>query len=45
MSEPKVREDPVKMHKEANSLMDSGKYSEARELFLRTAELYRKVQN
>jgi tetratricopeptide (TPR) repeat protein len=45
MSEPKIREDPVKMHKEANSLMDSGKYSEARELFLRTAELYRKVQN
>jgi tetratricopeptide (TPR) repeat protein len=44
MSE-KVREDPVKMHKEANNLMDSGKYSEARELFLKTAELYRKAQN
>ena len=45
MSEPKVREDPVKMHKEANTIMDAGKYSEARDLFLRTAELYRKSQN
>jgi tetratricopeptide (TPR) repeat protein len=44
MSE-KVREDPVKMHKDANNLMEAGKYEEARELFLRTAELYQKVQN
>ncbi|HLE75352.1 MAG TPA: tetratricopeptide repeat protein [Candidatus Bathyarchaeia archaeon] len=44
MSE-KVREDPVKMHKDANNLMETGKYQEARELYLRTAELYRKVQN
>jgi tetratricopeptide (TPR) repeat protein len=44
MSE-KVREDPVKMHKDANNLMESGKYQEAKELFLKTAELYRKVQN
>ena len=41
----KVREDPVKMHKDANSIMEAGKYAEARELFLRTAELYRKAQN
>ena len=41
----KVREDPVKMHKDANNLMETGKYQEARELYLRTAELYRKVQN
>ena len=40
-----VREDPVKMHKEAGNLMDEGKYVEAREMFLRTAELYRKSQN
>jgi tetratricopeptide (TPR) repeat protein len=40
-----VREDPVKMHKEANSLMEAGKYADARDLFLRTAELYRKSQN
>jgi tetratricopeptide (TPR) repeat protein len=44
MSE-KVREDPVKMHKDANTLMETGKHQEARELFLRTAELYKKVQN
>jgi len=41
----KVREDPVKMHKDANNIMEAGKYPEARELFLRTAELYRKAQN
>lgn len=41
----KVREDHIKMHKEANSLMESGKYTEARDLFLRTAELYYKGQN
>ena len=41
----KVREDPVKTHKDANSLMEAGKYAEARDLFLRTAELYRKAQN
>ncbi len=45
MTEKKVKEDPVKMHKDANGLMDSGKYEEARDLFLRTAELYRKAQN
>jgi len=45
MSQKPVREDPVKMHKDANSLMESGKYEDARELFLRTAELYRKSQN
>ncbi|MEM2080853.1 MAG: hypothetical protein QW744_01110 [Candidatus Bathyarchaeia archaeon] len=39
------KEDPVKMHKDANNLFDSGKFAEARELFLRTAELYRKKQN
>ncbi len=39
------KEDPVKMHKDANTLMDSGKFEEARELFLKTAELYRKKQN
>lgn len=44
MSE-KVREDPIKMHKDANNIMESGNYQEARELFLRTAELYHKKQN
>ena len=39
------KEDPIKMHKDANNIMESGKYDEAKELFLRTAELYRKKQN
>jgi len=45
MNEEKVKEDPVKMHKDANTLMELGKYKEARELFLKTAELYKKAQN
>jgi tetratricopeptide (TPR) repeat protein len=45
MSEGKVKEDPVKMHKDANTLYEVGKYKEAEEKFLRTAELYHKVQN
>src|SRR5208283_3577198 len=40
-----VREDPIKMHKEANSLMENGKYVEARDIFVKTAELYYKSQN
>ncbi|MGB9915425.1 MAG: hypothetical protein ACPLIG_07875 [Candidatus Bathyarchaeales archaeon] len=39
------KEDPVKMHKDANNLLDAGKFAEARELFLKTAELYLKRQN
>lgn len=39
------REDPVKMHKEANGLFESGKYEEAMDMFARTADLYYKVQN
>jgi tetratricopeptide (TPR) repeat protein len=39
------REDHVKMHKEANTLFETGKYKEAEELFAKTAELYYKVQN
>ena len=45
MGEEKVREDPVKMHKNANTLYDIGKYKEAQEIFLRTAELYQKANN
>jgi tetratricopeptide (TPR) repeat protein len=46
MSEKKVvKEDSVKMHKEAGVLMDLGKYAEAKDLFVRTAELYYKGQN
>lgn len=39
------KEDPVKMHKDANALMDVSKLKDARDLFLKTAELYRKRQN
>ncbi len=40
-----VKDDPVKMHKEANTLFEAGKYKEAEELFAKTADLYYKVQN
>jgi tetratricopeptide (TPR) repeat protein len=40
-----VREDPIKLHKDANNLMENGKYVEARDLFIKTAELYYKGQN
>ena len=39
------REDPIKMHKQGISLMENGKYEEARDLFAKTAELYYKGQN
>jgi len=40
-----VKEDPVKLHKEAGALYDAGKFKEAEEIFLHTAELYHKGQN
>jgi len=40
-----VREDPIKLHKQANALMESGKYDEAQNNFIKTAELYYKSQN
>ena len=40
-----VREDTIKMHKDANALMENGKYAEARDLFVKVAELYYKGQN
>jgi tetratricopeptide (TPR) repeat protein len=45
MSEEKVKEDPVKLHKDANTLYDLGKYKEAMEKFLRASELYNKANN
>jgi len=45
MSTKPVKEDPVKMHKQAGALMESGKYAEAREIFLQTGELYFKGQD
>jgi tetratricopeptide (TPR) repeat protein len=40
-----VKDDRVKMHKEANTLFEAGHFKEAEELFAKTAELYYKVQN
>jgi tetratricopeptide (TPR) repeat protein len=45
MNEEKVKEDPVKLHKDANTLYDLGKYKEAMEKFLRASELYNKANN
>jgi len=39
------KEDPVKLHKDGNTLYELGKYAEAGENFLRAFELYRKVNN
>jgi len=39
------KEDPVRMHKEGNTFFEAGKHKEAEEIFLKAAELYRKVQN
>jgi tetratricopeptide (TPR) repeat protein len=39
------KEDPVRMHKEANALFEAGKYEEAESIFEKTGELYYKVQN
>jgi tetratricopeptide (TPR) repeat protein len=37
--------DVIKLHKDANALMESGKYAEARDLFVKVGELYYKGQN
>src|SRR3972149_10732620 len=37
--------DVIKLHKDANALMENGKYAEARDLFIKVAELYYKGQN
>jgi tetratricopeptide (TPR) repeat protein len=45
MSDEKVRNDPVRLHKEANTLFDLGKHKEAMDNFVLAAELYRKSNN
>ena len=37
--------DVIKLHKDAQALMEAGKYAEARDLFAQVAELYYKGQN
>ena len=45
MSEEKVKEDPIKLHRDAINLYALGKYEEAMERFLRASELYIKAGN
>ena len=45
MNEEKVKEDPVKLHKDGYTLYELGKYDEAKENFLRASELYQKANN
>ncbi len=40
-----IKEDPIKLHKQAIALMENGKYTEARDLFNKVADLYYKGQN
>jgi tetratricopeptide (TPR) repeat protein len=39
------KEDPIKLHKDANVLYETDKFKEAAEKFLRSAELYEKKGN
>jgi tetratricopeptide (TPR) repeat protein len=45
MSDKNVKVDPIKMHKDASALMESGKCDEAIGMFAEVAELYYKGQN
>ncbi|UCE15251.1 MAG: tetratricopeptide repeat protein [Candidatus Bathyarchaeota archaeon] len=45
MDDEKVKEDPIKLHKEGTTLCDVGKPEEAVDKFLRASELYEKVGN
>jgi len=45
MSAKPVKEDPIKLHKDANALMENGKYAEARDLFTKVADMYYSGQN
>ncbi len=39
------REDPIKLHKEGNTLSETGKHAAAEEKFLQASELYEKKNN
>jgi tetratricopeptide (TPR) repeat protein len=45
MGEEKRKEDPVKLHKDSNTLYELGKFVEAEKGFLIAAELYKKKNN
>ncbi|MCX8176878.1 MAG: hypothetical protein N3F10_01055 [Candidatus Bathyarchaeota archaeon] len=40
-----MEEDPVKLHKEGNTLYELGKYEAAMEKFLKASEQYKKLKN
>jgi tetratricopeptide (TPR) repeat protein len=40
-----AEEDPVKLHKDGNTLYEIGKYEEAKDKFLKASELYKKANN
>jgi hypothetical protein len=40
-----IKEDPIKLHKQAIALMENGNFVDARDLFVKVAELYFKGQN
>lgn len=40
-----IKEDPIKLHKDANLLYESEKYEDAAAMFLQSAELYQKKSN
>ena len=44
MSQP-IKEDPLRIHREALALYDAGKYSEAIEKFMLASQLYKKLGN
>ena len=37
--------DPIKLHKDANAMMENGMYVEAREIYAKVSDLYYKGQN
>ena len=45
MTAAPVKDDPLKIHREATALYDSGKYKEAIQSFLHASELYEKLGN
>lgn len=45
MGVEKVKEDPIKLHKEGTTLSDVGKHEEAVDKFVKASELYEKVGN
>ncbi len=45
MNEEKIKEDPVKLHKDGYTLCELGKYEEAKSKLLKASQLYQKANN